>query len=85
MRPIGFSTGALAYADFQRGLAMMRCKKLQALELSALRQDELVPLLDALVALDLSEFEYVSIHAPSQFVPDCETFLLGPASRAIVA
>jgi hypothetical protein len=72
MRPIGFSTGALAYADFRRGLAMMRHKNVRALELSALRQDELAPLLDALNTLDLSEFQYISVHAPSQFAPECE-------------
>lgn len=67
MRPIGFSTGALAYADFRQGLAMVSSKGLASIELSALRQNELVPLLASLPTLDLSGFEYVSIHAPSQF------------------
>jgi hypothetical protein len=68
MRPIGFSTGALAYADFRRGLQMMRLQgQLQAIELSALRQNELLPLLDAIDSLDLTGFADVSIHAPSQF------------------
>jgi hypothetical protein len=75
MRPIGFSTGALAYEDFRRGLAMVRHKGLTAIELSALRQNELIPLLDAVPALDLSGIEYVSIHAPSQFDPAWEGVL----------
>jgi hypothetical protein len=75
MRPIGFSTGALAFADFGRGLAMSRHKPVQAIELSALRQRELIPLLDALNTLDLSMFEHIGIHAPSQFDPECEAAL----------
>lgn len=45
MRPVGFSTGALAYSDFRRGLAMARTAVCAAVELSALRQPELFPLL----------------------------------------
>jgi hypothetical protein len=75
MRPIGFSTGALAYADFHRGIHMSRRVPVQAIELSALRQNELVPLLDALNGLDLAGFEYISIHAPSQFDPKWEATL----------
>ena len=67
MRPIGFSTGALAYADFRRALLMMQSQEAQAVELSALRQAELIPLLEALDTLDLCRFSHVSIHAPSQF------------------
>lgn len=73
MRPAGFSTGALAYSDFRQALEMMRGKPLHAIELSALRQAELVPLLDSLDSLDLSSFEYISLHAPSQFEPSQET------------
>ena len=43
MRPIGFSTGALAFADFRRGLALTRKAECAAVELSALRQAELFP------------------------------------------
>jgi hypothetical protein len=68
MRPIGFSTGALALSDFRRGLAMTKsCSQCTAIELSALRQPELFPLLNSLDAIDLSQFDYVSIHAPSNF------------------
>lgn len=75
MRPVGFSTGALAYSDFRQGLALMRAKPLQAVELSALRQPELLPLLDALDSLDLAAFDYICIHAPSQFEPNQEAAL----------
>jgi len=72
MRPIGFSTGALAYADFRRGLAMTRTAACAVVELSALRQAELFPLLEGLKSLDVSGFQYVSVHAPSQFEPAWE-------------
>jgi hypothetical protein len=67
MRPIGFSTGALAYADFGRGLEMVHRHGLLVVELSALRQNELVPMLNAIPHLDLAGFHYISIHAPSFF------------------
>lgn len=72
MRPVGFSTGALAYADFRRGLAMTRAAACAVVELSALRQAELFPLLESLKSLDLTGFDYISIHAPSQFEPTWE-------------
>lgn len=67
MRPLGFSTGALAKGDFQKGLALQRTKpSLRAIELSALRDHELRPLISNLDQVDLSHFEYVSFHAPSK-------------------
>lgn len=72
MRPIGFSTGALAHSDFRQALRMIEGKPLQAIELSALRQGELIPLLQAIPSLDLTGFGYISIHVPSQFDPNCE-------------
>ncbi len=72
MRPIGFSTGALAYADFGRALEMLNASPCDSLELSALRLRELNPLLERIDALDLSKFSYVSIHAPSEFGPNAE-------------
>lgn len=67
MRTIGFSTGALAFGDFRRGLALLAGKGVQAVELSALRESELPGLIAALDELELSAFEYISIHAPSRF------------------
>ena len=67
MRPIGFSTGALALGDAARALAMLAGSRTTAVELSALRLPELAPLLALLPTLDLSAFEYVSLHAPSRY------------------
>jgi hypothetical protein len=67
MRPIGFSTGALAKGDFTRGLDAQRTsRRIRAVELSALRDHELPELISALPSLDLSDFVYVSFHAPSK-------------------
>lgn len=67
MKPIGFSTGALARGDFATGLDVQRhVARIDAVELSALRDSELPKLVDAIPNLDLDEFEYVSFHAPSK-------------------
>lgn len=67
MRPIGFSTGALAKGDFGKGLAIQgRHPRVTVTELSALRDSELRPLVGAIPRLDLGPFAYVSIHAPSK-------------------
>jgi hypothetical protein len=71
-RPIGFSTGALACGDFRRGLELARHEGASVVELSALRVDELRPLVEALDDLDLSGFEYVGFHAPSAIPPERE-------------
>jgi hypothetical protein len=65
MRRVGFSTGALARGDFRKALQMLAGKDVSAVELSALRQDELMPLVKQLGELDLTSFNYVSFHAPS--------------------
>lgn len=65
MRPIGFSTGALAKADFQSGIEMQRPFGVTAVELSALRDRELMPLLRDLGKLNLQGFSHISFHAPS--------------------
>jgi hypothetical protein len=67
MRPIGFSTGALAFSNFRQGLRLVMERNLRVVELSALRYAELAPLVEALPSLDLSRFRYVSVHAPSKF------------------
>jgi hypothetical protein len=72
MRSIGFSTGALALGDFRAALQMLAQKGSSAVELSALRQHELAPLVEQLDRLDLSHFEYVSLHAPSSMEPAFE-------------
>ena len=65
MFDIGFSTGALALDDFRNGLALHSEHRLTACELSALREDELQPLVDAFPSLELGSFRYCSFHAPS--------------------
>jgi hypothetical protein len=65
MKCIGFSTGALARGDFRHALQMLSDKNVNAVELSALRQDELALLVQQLGQLDLSRFQYISFHAPS--------------------
>lgn len=76
MRPVGFSTGALALGDLDRSLAMLRGRHVAAVELSALRFAELPPLVAALDGLDLSSFSYVSVHAPG-------TLAAGEEARAV--
>lgn len=65
MRPMGFSTGALALADFRRALRMMEGHSCDCVELSALREQELDELIRSIDTLDLSPFRYISFHAPS--------------------
>ena len=76
MRPTGFSTGALAFADFRRGLELVRQHQLPVVELSALRTQELAPLLAALDSLDLKGFRHISLHIPSSFSPEEEQEVL---------
>lgn len=66
MRSLGFSTGALAKGDFRLGVEMQRPHGVKAIELSALRPEELSPLIEAVGDLRLEEFEHISFHAPSR-------------------
>jgi hypothetical protein len=72
MRNIGFSTGALALGNFRAALEMLSNKACSAVELSALRQGELAPLVEQLDRLHLGQFQYVSFHAPSSMDPAFE-------------
>src|SRR4051812_386204 len=67
-RLIGFSTGALSKGDFRRGLELLRARSIKTVELSALRENELPILSEAIRNLDLSDFEHVSVHSPSNLV-----------------
>jgi hypothetical protein len=67
MRPMGFSSGALAKGDFRRGVALQESVDFTAVEISALREPELEPLVAAARDLSLGKFQYVSFHAPSAF------------------
>jgi len=66
MRLIGFSTGALAYANFREALRMLKEERIKAVELSALRISEWKTLFLSLPQLDLNLFDYISIHLPSK-------------------
>jgi hypothetical protein len=54
---------------------MLRDTPVSAVELSAIREHELIPLLRSLNDLDLSRFQHVSIHAPSSFPPEAEAWI----------
>ena len=72
MRKVGFSTGALTRGDFRRALQMLHATRADAIELSALRQNELAPLMQQLDDLELNQFAYISVHAPSSLEPGFE-------------
>jgi hypothetical protein len=55
---------------------MLAGKDANAVELSALRQNELAPLVEELDRLDLRQFKYVSFHAPSSMEPEFENTAL---------
>ncbi|HUA60115.1 MAG TPA: hypothetical protein VML19_15250 [Verrucomicrobiae bacterium] len=83
MRPIGFSTGAVAKADFRSALGRLRELKVPIVELSALRIDELDPLVASLSELDLKEFEFISFHAPSSFSVNDEDHVVGQLQTVV--
>jgi len=67
---IGFSTGSIAQGDFERGLKIALTGETKAIELSALRESELDPLLNWIEGIGdrLASFEHISFHAPSRRV-----------------
>ncbi len=73
MRLIGFSTGALTRDDFRAALRILGQRNVYAVELSALRQHELIPLIEELDNLDLRQFRYKAFHAPSVMDRDFES------------
>ncbi len=85
MRPIGFSTGALKKGDFRAGMAMIRPLSASGetpIELSALRESELQPLVNAICsAPDSYAFDYASVHAPSGFGPEREAAVVAELAK----
>ena len=81
MRPIGFSTGAVAYSHFQAALDLLAQTDATAVELSALRPAELKPLAEAAPTLQLDRYSHVSVHLPSSFNPDFEEEILSLAAQ----
>lgn len=72
MQPLGFSTGALCKDAFAEAVATAMRLDLPAIELSALRRHEL-PLLEEFVSTaNLSSFQYISLHAPTDYVVEQE-------------
>ena len=72
MRRIGFSTGAIARGDFRKALAMLQQHAVDVVELSALRVEELAPLVTAFPSVQIEHFSFVSVHAPSRFPRESE-------------
>jgi len=84
MRCVGFSTGALAFRDFRRALRMLADTDACAIELSALRQEELAPLVAELDNLDLRKFDYIAFHAPSSIEHPFEPLAIELLQRVAV-
>jgi len=66
-RTIGYSTGALAKGDFRLGLSILGDAGIRIVELSALRSWELEPLVAGIENEDISDFSFISVHAPSRY------------------
>jgi len=84
MRSIGFSTGALALGDWQKALDILNISPATAVELSALRERELEPLIKSLPKLSLSKFNSVFFHAPSKLEKFTERELVEMLKSVIV-
>lgn len=80
---IGFSTGSIALGDVRRGLSVATHPRTKAVELSALREEELEPLLAFLDGIqgELDHFEYISVHAPSRRSRFSEDEFVGKLTR----
>lgn len=78
---VGFSTGALEKGDFRRAIDWIKRGQPEAIELSALRFEELQPLVDAIDSVAVEEIEYVSFHAPSSFQKEQESQVVELLSR----
>ncbi len=76
MRRFGFSTGALALGDFRRALDILYRQGLPCVELSALRENEVVPLLGYLDEIKTERFVHISFHAPSSYPQGSEDQLI---------
>lgn len=75
-RYIGFSTGAIGKGDIKKSLSILYNTSADAIELSALRYEELSSIVEALDANDLTQYKYVSVHAPSRFTVDNEPHII---------
>jgi hypothetical protein len=69
---IGFSTGALEKGNYKSAIKWICEQHIRSIELSALRYDELEPLVEYLDSFPIQQFQYVSFHAPSSFPKEVE-------------
>ena len=73
MRMMGWSTGAIAKADYESALKTLDGEHINAVELSSLMLEEFAPMVERLVgdwrSLQLFQtgYQYVSIHLPGRF------------------
>ncbi len=84
-RAIGFSTGSLAASDYAAALHALEGTDARAVELSALREVELEPLMRDLATLDLRQYSYVAVHAPSSTACLSEEDIVALLSPAVDA
>ena len=64
---IGFSTGALERGNYLAALNWLNNEHIRSVELSALRIEELEPLVSYIDKIPRKKYHYVSFHAPSAF------------------
>ena len=67
MKHVGFSTGAISLGNFEQAIRLLQDLPGDAIELSALRVNEIRPLVEALPHLNLCRYEHISVHLPSNF------------------
>jgi sugar phosphate isomerase/epimerase len=72
-RPFGFSTGSLDPHNPAEAIARAIRLGTRAIELSALRVDELTAISRAKREIDLSSFVWISLHAPSRYTAEIES------------
>lgn len=77
---IGFSTGSIAKGDFKLALKILAQQDTESIELSALREEELLPLCESIKNLDLTGYKYISVHAPSKRLRYSEVELVNALS-----
>jgi hypothetical protein len=84
MRSIGFSTGAIARGDFWEALRLLDLfTAATCIELSALRLHEVEVLARAIPRMDLSRYQYVSVHAPSSYSAAEEPWLVSLLDKSL--
>lgn len=67
MRSFGFSTGSIAMGNYKKAIDILDNLNLDAIELSALRENEIKSLTENLGKLNLDKYRFISFHAPSTF------------------